>query len=131
MLRKPASNRAHALHFVEVTSEPALVGNVRKLRQVVGEPTLLIRFPEKLRVGKACTQHTLMSRPHQPLRVFVEIYHRKKIRRQPPAASFERKIFLMVAHHRDQNLVRQREKIRIKIAGNHGGILVEVSYELK
>ena len=131
LLRKPASDRAHALHFVEITSEPALVGNVRELRQVVGEPTLLIRLPEKLRVRKARTQHSLVSRPHQPLRVFVEIYHREKIRCQPPAASFQRKIFLMVAHHRNQNLIRQRQKIRIEIAGNHGGIFVEISHDLK
>ena len=42
------------------------------------------------------------------------------MRQQLAVRIFHRKIFLMVAHHRDQHFFRQRQKLRIEAAENHG-----------
>src|SRR5271156_2267517 len=47
--------------------------------------------------------------------------------RQLSVALFERKVFLMIAHDGHQNFVRQRQKRRIEIPGDHTGKFVEVS----
>ncbi len=44
---------------------------------------------------------------HETLRVAIQIDHRQKMRRQMPVAPPHRKIFLVIAHHGNQNLLRQ------------------------
>ena len=53
------------------------------------------------------------------------------MRRQFATALFERKIFLVIAHDGDQNLIRQRQKSGIEIPGDHGGQFIEVGDHLQ
>ena len=68
LLRQPARERTHALDFIAVASEARFVCDRRKLRQIIAKLDLLVRLPEKARIGKSRAQHALVPRPHQPLR---------------------------------------------------------------
>ena len=72
-----------------------------------------------------------MPGPHQPLRVLREIDDRQKMRRQLARAILHREIFLVIAHHRDQNLFRKRQECRIKIPHDHRRVLVKVCNQLE
>ena len=62
----------------------------------------------------------------QPLRIAVGIQHRQKMRQQLPVGIFDREIFLVIAHHRDQHFFRQRQKLRIEPAQNRRGKLGQI-----
>ena len=53
------------------------------------------------------------------------------MRRQFPVARFQPEIFLMVAHHRQQNFVGQREVSWIEIADDYARVFVEICHQLQ
>src|ERR1019366_3949544 len=110
--------------FIGVTSKTRFVSYVSELRQIVGEPTFLIGLPEESRVGKSRAQNSFVPCSNQALRVAVQINYGEKVRCQPAAVRTQRKIFLMAAHHRNQNFVRQFKIIWIKAAENYRGVFV-------
>ena len=126
LLGKPARNRAHAFHFVAVTSQPRFVRDAFEFRQIVGEPTFLIRLPKKLRIRQPRPQHSFVPGAHQPLRILRKIDDRQKMRRHFPVPLLHRKILLVPAHHRDQDLVRQRQVRWIEIAFEHARAFIEI-----
>src|SRR5258708_27681850 len=66
LLGEPAGDGADALDLVTVTAEARFVGDAFELRQIVGEPTFLIRLPEKLRVREACAEDALVAGADEP-----------------------------------------------------------------
>ena len=62
----------------------------------------------------------------QPIGIAVGVEHRQKVRRQLAGGVFDREIFLMVAHHRDQHFFRQREILLIEAAEDGRGPLRQV-----
>jgi hypothetical protein len=99
--------------------------------QALQQRPLLIRLPEKAGVVEARTKHTLVAMTDEPLRIFISIQHRKKMRQQLAARIFQRKIFLVVAHHRDQYFFRQGQELRIESAKNDRGKFGEVDYAVE
>ena len=99
--------------------------------QPLQQRALLIRLPEKSRIVEARPQHALVAVPDQSLRIAIGIQHREKMRQQLMVRIFKRKIFLMVAHHRDQHFFRQRQKLRIEAAENHGRKFREVHHRIE
>ena len=63
-----------------IAAEARFVSDRREFWQVVGQPTFLIRFPEKFRVGEARTQDALVPRSHVPLRIAGKVDDREKMR---------------------------------------------------
>src|SRR5437899_10295981 len=74
---------------------------------------LLVGLPEESRVIKACPQHSLMAVTNDALRIAVGIQYRQKVRQQFVIAVFDCKIFLVIAHNRDQNFFRKRDEFGI------------------
>ena len=99
----------------EIKTKLGLKRDASKFGQIVGEPTFLVHFPEKFGVRKARPQYALVPRLHQPLRVSIQIDHRQKVRRQPAVAPPHREIFLVIAHHGDENLFRQLQVCGIEV----------------
>ena len=75
---------------------------------------LLVGLPEKSRVVEARPQHTFMPVANDPLRISIGIQHRQEVRLQFVISIFNRKIFLVIAHHCDQNFLRKAKEIRIE-----------------
>ena len=80
LLGEPASEAADAFDFVAITAEPRFVGDPFQLGQIVGQPTFLIRLPEKLGVGEARTKDALVAGADQPFGVLVDIDDGQKVR---------------------------------------------------
>src|SRR5690242_8458408 len=102
---KPSRNRTHAFHFVAIASQSGFIRDAFEFRQVVGEPTFLIRPPEKLSVRQARSEDPLMARSHQSFGIFRQIDNRQKVWCYLSISSFDRKVFLVTTHHGDQDLV--------------------------
>ena len=71
-----------------------------------------------------------MARANQAGFVLIEIDDRQKIGRQRSVFALQRKIFLVVAHDRDQNFLRQLQIGRIESAQNRRGIFVEIGHQV-
>ena len=80
LLGEPASEAADAFDFVAIAAEPRFVGDPFQLGQIVGQPTFLIRLPEKLGVGEARTKDALVAGADQPFGVLVDIDDGQKVR---------------------------------------------------
>src|SRR5207244_2590406 len=80
----------------------------------------LVGLPEKSCVVEARSQNTLMAVTNDAVRITVSIQYRQKVRQQFVIAVFDCKIFLVIAHHRDQNFFRKREEFGIKAAEDGG-----------
>ncbi len=131
MLGQPARKRTHALDLVRVTSQPALIRDRRQLRQIVPELCLLIRFPEKLSVCKPRAQHALVPGANQPFRISRQVNDGKEMRREIAAAALDREVFLVTAHHRNENFVRKRKKRWVEPSKNHAGALIQICHQLE
>ena len=92
--------------------------DVRQIGNAIRQLLFLVRFPKESCVVESRSQHALVAQPNESLRITVGIQHRQKMRREFSVCIFNRKIFLVIAHHRDQNFLRQREKLRIKRSQN-------------
>ncbi len=76
LLGEPAGNGPDAFDLVAITAETRFVGDAFELRQIVGEPTFLIRLPEKLCVGEARAKDTFVAGADESLGVLIDIDHR-------------------------------------------------------
>src|SRR5437879_6300330 len=126
-----ATQLAHALDLIAVATETRLVSDVRQLRQIVGEPTFLIRLPKKTRVSKASAQHPLMPGSDQTFRIALQVDHGKEMRRQSALTVLDGKVLLVIAHHRDENLLGQVEVPPVEIAENHARVFVQVGHQVQ
>ncbi len=131
LLGEPAGNRANAFDLVAITSQPGFVGDAFELRQIVGEPTFLIRLPKKLSVRQSRPQNPFVSGAHQSLGIFWKIDDRKKMRRDFPAALLYGEILLMAAHDGDQDFIRQREERRIEFSLENARAFIQVGDQLQ
>ena len=129
LLGKPAGKVADALHLVPIAAKTGLIGNTLELRQIVGEPTFLVGLPKEPCVGKAGTEHALVPGADNALGVFVRVDDGQELRCEFPVFFLDRKVFLMVPHDRDQDLIRQIQERRIEVPLNHRRILVEIGHK--
>ena len=131
LLRQPTRQRTHPLDFIAVASQARFVSDRRELRQIIAQPDLLIRLPEKLRIRESRAQYAFVAGTHQTFGSLRQIDHSQKMRRQLPVARFQGEIFLMVAHYGQQNFVGQREIRWIEIAYDYARVFVEICHQLQ
>ena len=81
-------------------------------------------------VRKARPQHPLVPGAHQPARIFRQINDRQEVRCQFPVLVFHREVFLVIAHHRHENFIRQIQELLVEITQYDAGILVQVTHEV-
>ena len=129
LLGEPAGGGADALDLVAVAAQAGFVRNALKFREIVGEPTFLVRLPEELRVGKTRAEHALVPRTDQSLGVLVCIDHGQEVRRKLAAFLFHGEVFLVVAHDGDENFVGQAQERWIEGALNNARVFVEVGHQ--
>ena len=67
---------------------------------------LLVSLPEEARIVETSPQYTLITMANQTVRIAISIQDSKEVRQQIAGCMLDSKIFLMVAHHRDQNFFR-------------------------
>ena len=72
-----------------------------------------------------------MAVTNDALRIAVGIQYRQKVRQQFVIAVFDCKIFLVIAHHRDQNFFRKREVFGIEAAEDGGRKFGEIDDSIK
>ena len=89
---------------------------------------LLIIVPEEAGIVEAGAQNSLVAVADDghSLRIDFGIQHREKMGRQCVLVIFEREVFLMVTHDRDQNFFRQRQVLGLKVAEKHAWPLGKV-----
>jgi hypothetical protein len=126
---KPAGDGADAFDFVAIAAEAGFVGNTLELREIVGEPTLLIGLPEELGVGETCAENALVPGTDDALRVAGDIDDREEVRGEVSVLFLDGELFLVIAHDGYQDLVGEAEKGGIKVALDDGGKLVEISHQ--
>ena len=110
----------HAQRFVVVAAKIFLERYVAQQLDALAESLLLIRPPKKAGIVEAGAQHTFVAVADQSIRVGSRVKHRHEVRQQFSIRIFDGEIFLVVAHHRDQHLFRQIEKLGIEAAENNG-----------
>ncbi len=131
LLGEPAGNGAHAFDLGVVAAEARFVGDLVELGKDVRQPNFLIGLPEEARIGKARAQDAFVPGADQSLGILGQIDHRQEVRRQFPAALFHGEIFLVTAHHGDQDLVRQFEEGWIEAAFDDVRKFVEVGDQVQ
>ena len=80
-------------------------------------------------VGEPGSQDAFVAGADQALGVFVEVDDREETGCEFAVAFLQRKIFLMVAHHGDQDFVRQAEESRVEGAFDYRRVFVQVGDE--
>ena len=110
LLREPSRQRPHALDFIAITPQAALVGHRRKLGQIVAQRDFLVRVPEKLRVRETCTQNSFVSSADNALRIPRHIHGGEEMWRQFPFAGLKGEVFLMITHHGDEHFLGKSER---------------------
>src|SRR5580704_8536573 len=88
---------------------------------------LLIGLPEKSGIVEPCSQHAFVSMTNDATRVAIGIQHSQKMWQQLAARIFDCKIFLMIAHDRDQDFLGQLQELAVKTAQNYRRKLGEVN----
>ena len=131
LLGEPAGNGAHAFDLGVIAAEARFVGDFVELGKDVRQPNFLVGLPEEARIGKARAQDAFVPGADQSLRILGQIDHRQEVRRQFPAALFDGEIFLVTAHHGDQDLVRQFEERGIEATFDDVRKFVEVGDQLQ
>jgi hypothetical protein len=63
--------------------------------------------------------------------VLIKIDHREERRRKASIARAKRKVFLMVAHHSNQDLLGKFEERGREVAGDDSGVLIQVNHEIR
>ena len=117
-IRLPSFCTRHRL--VEVAAKVFLEGDRLQHLDAVAQRDLLIGVPEEARVVEAGAQHALVAVADQAVGIAVGVQHGEEVRQQLAVGVFEREVLLVIAHHRDQHFVGQREKFGIEAAQNDG-----------
>src|SRR5260370_31566487 len=125
LLRQPARDGANTLDFVAVATQTRLITYAFEFRQIVGEPTFLIRLPEELCVCKTRAQHPLMASLHQAPRILCQVDHCQKMGPESTPALLDRKLLMMIPHHGDQELIGEIQKRRVKISSDTTPVLLQ------
>src|SRR4029077_18703310 len=99
-----------------VSAQILLKGDMLQPLYPLAQRMFLVGLPEKTRVVEAGSQHALMPMPDDALGIAVSIQHREKMGKQFAISIFNREIFLMVTHDRDQYFLRQFQKFPVKAA---------------
>ena len=117
--------------FFVIAAQVFLEGHCLQQINALIERGLLVGLPEKSRIVEARPQHPLVAMPDQSLGIAVGIQHRQEMRQQLAAGIFHRKIFLMVAHHRDQHFFRQGQKFLVEISQNDRRPLRQIDHGIQ
>jgi hypothetical protein len=96
----------NAIGLFETAAQVLLKSNRLEHLHSVVEWNPLVRVPEKARIVKSGAQHPFVSVPNQAFRAAGHIQHRQKMRCEFSGCVLNRKVLLVIAHHRDQNLFR-------------------------
>src|SRR4029077_15310983 len=130
LLGQPPGDGANAFGFIAVAAEAGFVGNALKLRQIVGEPTFLVGGPEKLSVGKARAEDTLVPGADDAPGIASDVNHREEVRGEIAVLFLDGEVFLMIAHDGNENFVREIEEAGSEVTLDDRGKLVEIDDEL-
>ena len=126
--REPTGEALHAQSLFVVAAEVFLEGDVLQQPDAIEQSLLLVGLPEKAGVVEAGAQYALIAVADQAIGIAGGIEHRQKMRQQLAVRIFNREIFLVVAHHRDQHFFGEREKLGIEVAEDDGREFREVHY---
>src|SRR5208282_2665373 len=122
----------HALDFEAVAAEAGFVKDGVELGDIVGEPTFdLVGGPEEASIGETRAENAFVSGAHGAAEVAVGIDDGEEVRRQRGIFFLKGKIFLMVAHHGNQDFGRKLEKRRVEASQDGSGILVQVGHPVE
>ena len=67
----------------------------------------------------------------QTFRIALQVDHGKEMRRQSALTVLDGKVLLVIAHHRDENLLGQVEVPPVEIAENHARVFVQVGHQVQ
>ena len=113
-----AAQLLHAPGLVVVAAQVFLEGHRLQHLHALAQRDLLIGLPEEARVVEAGAQHALIAMTNEAVGIAVGVEHGEEMRQQLAVGIFQRKVFLVVAHHGDQNFIGKREKFGIEAAQN-------------
>ena len=91
----------------------------------------LVGLPKETRIVETGSQHAFVSVPDNAVGIAVGIQDRQKMREQLAAGVLDREIFLVIAHHRDQDFLRQLQKFGIETSQNCRWPLGQVDHGIK
>ncbi len=108
-----------AFGLAEVAAKILLKGDRLELLKPPDERNLLIEVPEEAGIVEAGAQDSLvaMADDGQAFGIHFSIQHGQEMRRQRGLLVLDREVFLVVAHHGDQNFFRQRQVFGLEVAG--------------
>ena len=125
-LGQPAGHALHAHRLVIVAAKIFLEGDVTQQMNALAKGLFLVRLPEEAGIVEARAQNAFVAVPDQSFGVASRVEHGQKMGQQFPVGIVDGEIFLVVAHHRDQDLFRQIEKFRIEAAEDDRGKFREI-----
>ncbi len=88
-------------------------------------------IPEKPRVVEPRAQHPFVALAHQAIGIGIGVHHRDEMRCKLALGILHRQIFLMMPHHRNQDLMRQVEIAAIEAPENRGRELGDVDQRVE
>ena len=104
------------MRLVVVAAQIFLEGNVAQQLDALAQGLLLVGLPEKAGIVKAGAQNAFVAVADQSIGIAGRVEHREEMRQQLSVRIFDGKIFLVVAHHRDQHFFGQFEEFGIEAA---------------
>ena len=119
-LGNQAAQLLHPHRLVEVAAQNFLEGHRLQHVHALAQRNPLVGFPEEARIVETGAQHALVAVANQSIGITVRVQNRQKMRQQFAAGVLQSEILLVVAHHRDQNLIGEREKLRIEVGQHYG-----------
>ena len=125
-LRDCGQELQQALCLVVIAAQLFLKQDVPERLHSFLQLALSIHPPEKRGVCQARFQDAFMTLADFLSALRIDVDNREEERKELPFLVHQRKVFLVLAHHRDQNLLRQIKELRIEGSANHGRTLVQV-----
>src|SRR5438105_211021 len=72
-----------------------------------------------------------MTVPDDTVWITIGVEHSEKMRRQLSARVLYSEIFLVIAHHRDQDLLGKLQEFAFEVAQDHGGKFSEIDHSIQ
>ena len=112
----PTGDALNPQRLVVIAAQIFLESDILQPLHSLPQRMLLVGLPEEARIVETGPQHAFMAVSYDAVGIAVGIQHGEKMWKELAAGVFNRKIFLMIAHHGDQNFLGQFEKLRIEAA---------------
>src|ERR1700686_909357 len=118
-LSKAAGHTLHSQSFLVITPKILLKSDVAQQIDALAQGLLLIGLPKKTGIVEASAQDALIAVANQTICVGIRVEDGEKMGQQLSVRLFVGEIFLVVAHHRDQDLFWKIEELRIEAPEDH------------